>query len=417
VADDRHSAEGRRRPVARVFTPAPLVPSFPNGFSGRWFHFVRALTEHFDVEVVVVRGIWHERYLDGEAFRPPVPLRGFRVLDARWAPWWMVWPVRLALTPISMMNTRRFGPDVIGLPAALEPAPDVAIFLLHHVSHVAFRFPERTRCVFVFEEDLIRTHYANRTPPRFLAAPWHLWRRFVEPMARRRYRHFAAYCASRGPVVLISDEERDQFGHWVPPERLAVVPNGIDADEYLPIEGSPDHDVAIFGDFSQVRNFGPAVALIERARRRDDTKHLRWLVVGADPHESLIRLAGPDVTVTGRVPDTRPYYPRARVVLVPARIASGSKSTVLKAWSMQRPVVATPIALAGLPARPGHNLRVAADDDGLLDEVLGLIGNSDEAARMAAQGRATAVHECDQQVVARRFAQLCRDALQRTASP
>ena len=69
----------------------------------------------------------------------------------------------------------------------------------------------------------------------------------------------------------------------------------------------------------------------------------------------------PGVTVTGRVPDVRPYLAHAAAAVAPMRIARGIQNKVLEAMAMARPVVVTPDALEGIAAQPGTEVLVAAD--------------------------------------------------------
>ena len=67
----------------------------------------------------------------------------------------------------------------------------------------------------------------------------------------------------------------------------------------------------------------------------------------------------PDIQVTGRVPDVRPYVAHAAVCVAPLRIARGIQNKVLEAMAMQRPVVASPGAFEGVRAQAGQDLLVA----------------------------------------------------------
>lgn len=373
------------KPVARIYTPAPLHPDFPDGFSARWFEFVRALSETFDLEVIAVRGIWHGRNLPDETFRPPLPLTSFRVMDA---------------APDGDLGSV--------IEACLrDPPADLAVFFLHFLAPLAFRLPTATACIFALEEDVVGMHEINMlanpaTPPLARLA-----RRLLVVPRRWRYRQLAARCAARGALVVISEAERSRFSAWTGAGRIHLIPNGLDPQAYAPRDTATDHDIGIFGNLGDPRNYVPTRRLISMAQQRDDTRHLRWLLVGKNPHPALQALAGGRVTVTGPVKDTRDYYPRTRVVLVPARIVAGSKSTLLKAWAMQRPVVATPEGAAGLPTQSGHNLVIANDDAGLLDAALRLLLDARSAATIAAAGRRTLVEECDLRVHAKTFYTIC----------
>lgn len=86
-----------------------------------------------------------------------------------------------------------------------------------------------------------------------------------------------------------------------------------------------------------------------------------FYIVGANPGRAVRQLAAEfqDVTVTGRVPDTRPFILHADVVVAPLRIARGIQNKVLEAMAMGRPVVASPQAFEGVRAEPGRHLLVA----------------------------------------------------------
>jgi glycosyltransferase involved in cell wall biosynthesis len=84
-----------------------------------------------------------------------------------------------------------------------------------------------------------------------------------------------------------------------------------------------------------------------------------FVIVGANPGPAIQALAAPDITVTGRVPDVRPYVAHAAAAVAPLRIARGIQNKVLEAMAMARPVIASPQGFEGVEATPGHDLLVA----------------------------------------------------------
>jgi glycosyltransferase involved in cell wall biosynthesis len=86
----------------------------------------------------------------------------------------------------------------------------------------------------------------------------------------------------------------------------------------------------------------------------------RFYIVGSNPSEAVRRLAElPGITVTGSVPDVRPYLRYARAVAVPLRVARGIQNKVLEALAMARPLVASKAALEGLDHRPVPSVTLA----------------------------------------------------------
>jgi polysaccharide biosynthesis protein PslH len=91
-------------------------------------------------------------------------------------------------------------------------------------------------------------------------------------------------------------------------------------------------------------------------RQRDPAP--RFVIVGANPTPEVQALAAPDVQVTGRVPDVRPYVAHAAVSVAPLRIARGIQNKILEAMALGRPVVASPQAFEGVRAAAGQDLLV-----------------------------------------------------------
>ncbi|MGH7057453.1 MAG: TIGR03087 family PEP-CTERM/XrtA system glycosyltransferase, partial [Acetobacteraceae bacterium] len=95
-------------------------------------------------------------------------------------------------------------------------------------------------------------------------------------------------------------------------------------------------------------------------------------IVGSDPAPAVARLARrPNILVTGRVNDTRPFLAHASLVVAPLLIGRGIQNKVLEAMAMARPIIASPAALEGICATPGREV-LAADDP---PEVARLVGD------------------------------------------
>jgi sugar transferase (PEP-CTERM/EpsH1 system associated) len=95
---------------------------------------------------------------------------------------------------------------------------------------------------------------------------------------------------------------------------------------------------------------------------RNADESVEFWVVGASPTSEVASLESVDgITVTGRVPDVRPYLKHAALVVAPLRIARGIQNKVLEALAMGCPVVCTVQAASGL--REVDNMPVAVVDE------------------------------------------------------
>ena len=87
---------------------------------------------------------------------------------------------------------------------------------------------------------------------------------------------------------------------------------------------------------------------------------VHFYVVGQQPHERVKALADhPAITVTGRVPDARPYIAGAGVYVVPLRIGGGTRLKVLEAMAMGQAIVSTRLGCDGFPFADGREVRFA----------------------------------------------------------
>lgn len=164
-------------------------------------------------------------------------------------------------------------------------------------------------------------------------------------------------------------------GHFAP-GAVPPAPGGAD----VVLTGAMDYRPNAEGAAWFVREAWPRV----RAARPDAT----FAVVGARPTRSVRALAdAPGVTVTGRVPDVRPWLEAARVAVAPLAVARGVQNKVLEAMAMGTPLVASPAAAAGTRGVPGEHLLTAQTPEATADAVLSLLADPARAAALAGAAR------------------------------
>ena len=121
-----------------------------------------------------------------------------------------------------------------------------------------------------------------------------------------------------------------------------------------------------------------------RARR----PNLKLLIVGADPSPAMRQLGErPGVTVTGSVPDVRPYVRKSAVMVAPLAIARGTQNKILEAMAMGVPVVTSRVAAGGVDAEAGTHLVVADSPPEQAKAIIRLLDSPAERRRLALAGR------------------------------
>jgi sugar transferase (PEP-CTERM/EpsH1 system associated) len=197
-------------------------------------------------------------------------------------------------------------------------------------------------------------------------------------------------------TLFVSRAEADLFRSLAPEvaARIHTVPNGVDVNyfdasgDYVnPYNGRGPHVV-----FTGAMDYWPNVQAVQwfatevTPALRQRWADLEFAIVGHNPVSAVRRLAAfPGITVTGRVPDVRPYLKYADVVVAPLKIARGTQNKVLEAMAMARPVIATPEALQGVTACVGQELLVARTADEFVQHVSAVL--SGEHAGMGSRAR------------------------------
>ena len=168
-------------------------------------------------------------------------------------------------------------------------------------------------------------------------------------------------------------------------------PNGVDSDYFVPSEDPYDADTICFvGRMDYYPNqecmFDFCANVLPRIKaRRPQTK---LLIVGADPTPAVRKLADlPGVTVTGSVPDVRPYVRRSAAMVAPLNIARGTQNKVLEAMAMGVPVIASPAAAGGVDAVRDDHLLIAETYEEQSAAILSVLQNPGERRRLAMAGR------------------------------
>lgn len=175
--------------------------------------------------------------------------------------------------------------------------------------------------------------------------------------------------------------ELDEFRALSVPVDCTVIPNGVDGEYFYPRLREPtDSSVIVFlGRMDYFPNVD-GVTYFERQifpLVRQSVPQAELRIVGSNPTRAVRNLARiPGVSVTGHVPDVRPYLVDAAVAVAPLRIARGTQNKILQFMAMGIPVVATPEAAKGVQAVADRHLLVAEGHQAFAERVVELLRNA-----------------------------------------
>jgi glycosyltransferase involved in cell wall biosynthesis len=234
----------------------------------------------------------------------------------------------------------------------------------------------------------------------------------------------AGYATRFARVLVTSPEDRDSIvglssEHHLDASKveqcLVVVPNGVDLDYFRPLPGPRQPDTVVFsGKLSYHANTAAALDLVRTIMpivwsERPDTKV--W-IVGKDPPPEVRDLAlDSRVTITGTVPDVRPFVGRAALAVTPLRYGVGIQNKVLEAMALATPVVSTPGTCRAMQANPDEHLLIGETAQELAGHVLTALGNEVLRSRLGAAGRRYVEQHHDWGTMAARLERIYRETI------
>ena len=231
-----------------------------------------------------------------------------------------------------------------------------------------------------------------------------------EPEQARRFHH----------VIAVSDVDRDGMSAMVSPERISVVPTGVDLKqfEYDPNLRPPGLDVVFTGsmdwepNIDGVEYFGQEIWPQVLAR----VPAARFLIVGRRPNQRVQNLASDSVEVTGTVPCVVDYLRRASVFVIPLRIGGGTRIKIYEGMAVGKATVSTTMGAEGLDVTHGQDIILADEPKAFADAIVQFLQNESLRRRFEAAAAATA-QKYDWSSITRQFVKVLQLTVKQAGRP
>ncbi len=219
------------------------------------------------------------------------------------------------------------------------------------------------------------------------------------------------YASRFSQCVAMSEVDKDLLLNVNPDLNITVIPNGVDTKDFALL---PEKQHALMYHILFVGNmdYRPNIDGIKWFVNKvmpwlDETmpNYMLW-IVGINPRDEVLALKSTKVQVTGRVPDVRPYYENAQVVIVPLFAGGGTRLKILESLALGRPVVSTTIGAEGLALIAGQHLLIADEAQEFRSAIEALLKDDLFRQNMVAQGRECVVNAYDWGAIAQRLEKL-----------
>jgi len=192
--------------------------------------------------------------------------------------------------------------------------------------------------------------------------------------------------------VVVSQEDRDELARSVPEARFAIVPNGVDTQEFRP-EPPQASGLAYIGGTNWFPNLDAldffCESILPHLREAGADMKVNW--VGSASKEEQRHYADRfGVQLTGYVDDVRPFMRDTLCNIVPLRAGGGTRLKILNSWAMGKAIVSTSIGCEGLEARDGENILIRDDPREFAEAILSLRGDDSLRSKLELGARSIA---------------------------
>lgn len=172
----------------------------------------------------------------------------------------------------------------------------------------------------------------------------------------------------------VTQTETDDFKAMLPASlqhKIQPLENGLDNRYFSPIANShlsepyllsSENFIVFTGAMDYWANEDAVVWFSQHVwpviqRSQPDAK---LYLVGSSPSSAVQALSEtPGIVVTGRVDDVRPYLKYAKAAIAPMQIARGVQNKMLEAMAMEKPIIASSLAIEGIDECPSSNLVIS----------------------------------------------------------
>jgi sugar transferase (PEP-CTERM/EpsH1 system associated) len=264
------------------------------------------------------------------------------------------------------------------------------------------------------EASIWQRHYEiqkNAVKKRYLYWQWRKMQKFERDACRR------VDC-----VIAVSEADAQMMQRDYGVAKVYDIPTGVDVEFFRPTSeiATRSNSLVFTGSMDWLPNEDAMQYFINDVMPlvRQAVPDLRLTIVGRSPYPSLVELAqrDPNIAVTGRVDDVRPYIEEATAFIVPIRIGGGTRLKIYEAMAMEKPVISTTVGAEGLNVSDGEELLLADTPADFARAVIRVLGEPGLARQLAMTGAQTVRERYSWNKVTEEFDSICTSRLgQRTS--
>ena len=160
--------------------------------------------------------------------------------------------------------------------------------------------------------------------------------------------------------------------------KIYTIGNGLDYTYFEPIKTKKENALVFTGDMGYYANTDGIYWFCKKVFPEIVKKipDIKFYIVGRNPTRTIKHLENKNVIVTGTVSDVRPYLARAKMAVIPLRIARGLQNKILEAMAMAIPVVISEDLFSSLTNISRNNIFIYKNKETLIKIIIESIDNN-----------------------------------------
>ena len=221
------------------------------------------------------------------------------------------------------------------------------------------------------ESNLWKQFYQNSAMKEKI--PYYFFWKSMILNEKRFMRHFCLIISTSGLDV----EKIKYIAPQVPKE---VIPNGIDLDRYRANEPEEQNSIGFIGLMRYPPNVQAVLYFLKIIFPlvKQAIPDVKFFIAGKDPSEEILKLSdNKNVFVTGYVPDAIKFMSKCSIMITPLLQGSGTRTKILEAMSLKKPVVSTSKGAEGLMVENGRDISIEDNPEAFAKAVISLLKNRD----------------------------------------
>lgn len=186
--------------------------------------------------------------------------------------------------------------------------------------------------------------------------------------------------------TIISEQDKQYIFHKNR-EHIAVIPNGIDST-FLDYDKEPEKnvDLVFIGNMSYAPNITAAQFIVNDLLPLLP-KELKVRIAGASPTREILKLASPQVEVTGFVEDIKMAYKSSKIFIAPMFLGTGLQNKLLEAMALGVPCISTSLANNALGAEAGKEILIADNKEDFVQLIQQLLSDKNLSTIIGENGK------------------------------